>query len=115
VTPVEAQQASVRIGNPLGAEAPRGGALRLTAVPNPFHGRIALRLELGGGGPAELAVVDLGGRVVRHLETGPATSGSWTVSWDGRDDDGRAVAPGIYLARLRGPGGQVTARLARLE
>jgi hypothetical protein len=33
------------------------------------------------------------------------------VQWDGRDAAGRLVAPGVYLARLKGPRTQATHNL----
>jgi flagellar hook assembly protein FlgD len=45
-------------------------------------------------------VYDVAGRCVATVldETGQA--GVHTVHWDGRDDDGRPVASGIYFCRL---------------
>ena len=38
-------------------------------------------------------------------------AGTYTVRWDGRDDDGRELASGVYLYRLRtGEGKQVKTR-----
>jgi hypothetical protein len=37
------------------------------------------------------------------------------VTWDGRDDAGSAVAPGLYFARLEAPGFRATRRIARIE
>ena len=45
-------------------------------------------------------VHDVLGRTVRTLAQGPQPAGVHTVVWDGRDDDGRHVASGIYLGRL---------------
>jgi len=36
---------------------------------------------------------------VRTLVDAPATEGETRVAWDGKDADGRSVAPGVYLAR----------------
>jgi len=52
-------------------------------------------------GHMEVLVCDLDGYVVRHLFSGKVSSGSRSVSWDGLDDDGKAVANGAYLPVLR--------------
>ena len=42
-------------------------------------------------------------------------AGEHTVQWDGRDDAGRAVASGVYLARLRAHNVVRTRRLVLLR
>jgi flagellar hook assembly protein FlgD len=49
----------------------------------------------------ELRIYNLLGQVVRTLQQAPAPAGYHQVLWDGRDDQGRLVAGGIYLYRLR--------------
>ena len=54
-------------------------------------------------GPPRLTVRihDLSGRVVRDLtRVPPQTSGRHQFPWDGRDDSGALVAPGVYAARV---------------
>jgi flagellar hook assembly protein FlgD len=47
-------------------------------------------------------VHDAAGRLVRTLLADePRDRGRHRVRWDGRDQGGRAVAAGIYLARLQ--------------
>ena len=46
-----------------------------------------------------MSIHDLDGRLVRRLEE-LASSGRLTVEWDGRDESGEYVLPGIYLYRL---------------
>ena len=48
-----------------------------------------------------IQVFDLGGDVVRGLSDRRGDiSGRHTISWDGREDSGRMVSPGIYLVRI---------------
>ena len=48
----------------------------------------------------KLSVFDPLGRQVRALVKGPLPAGLHQLSWDGRDDAGRAVGSGVYLLRL---------------
>jgi hypothetical protein len=70
--------------------------LALAAHPNPSRG--AVRIEFSKVPPtaAHLDVYDLGGRRVRALvrATGP------TSTWNGLDEFGRTVPPGVYFIRL---------------
>lgn len=48
-----------------------------------------------------LSVYDLTGRLVRTLVNGPKEAGTHSALWDGRNDRGKQVAPGIYFYRLQ--------------
>ena len=50
--------------------------------------------------PVELTVYDLAGRQVRDLQSTDRLNGPQRVLWDGRDDSGAMVAPGLYMLRL---------------
>lgn len=65
-------------------------------------------------GPQELKVFDPAGRAVRRLDSGFRSAGTRSVSWDGRDDAGRKVAPGIYRIRFEAAGRTASAALVRL-
>jgi len=73
-------------------------------VPNPFNPRTVLPLRLATAQSVELSVLDVRGRVVRVLHSGPLSAGEHRFGWDGRDAQGRGVAAGVYLARVRGSG-----------
>ncbi|MCB1151316.1 hypothetical protein KDK88_07185 [bacterium] len=82
------------------------------ARPNPFNPATELRLEVPREGRVVLTIHDARGAVVRTLHDGSLSAGSHAVRWDGRADDGRAVASGAYFARARLAGGGVsTAKL----
>jgi hypothetical protein len=75
-------------------------------VPNPFNPRTTLRFELTAGATVELAVFDVSGRRIATLAAGHRATGRHEAVWQGRDDDGRSVPSGVYLARLRVDGPQ---------
>ena len=45
-------------------------------------------------------IYDTRGARVRSLYTGPMSSGTQVLVWDGRDRGGRAAASGVYLVRV---------------
>jgi len=57
----------------------------------------------------ELALYNLAGQKVVTLANGYREAGRHTARWDGRDDQGRALASGVYLYRLQA-GAQVETR-----
>ncbi len=82
-------------------DAPAAAALSLSAAPNPFNPRITLRWSQPSPGPVDLAVYDVRGMLVRRLVEGERPAGAGEVAWDGCDGQGRGLAAGTYLARLR--------------
>ena len=52
--------------------------------------------------PVEVEICDLSGRRVRLLsERRLTTTGAYSVAWDGTDESGNLVPPGVYAARIR--------------
>ena len=59
-------------------------------------------VRVADGSPVDLRIHDLGGRLLRRIvEHGSSSAGLYEITWDGLDDNGLVVPPGIYLARLR--------------
>ena len=79
--------------------------------PNPFNSATTIRYALAERREAELAIFNLTGQQVATLVDGVREAGTYTIRWDGRDDNGRELASGIYLYRLHvGDGKQVETR-----
>ncbi len=93
-----------------GVGVPNVFALRGNA-PNPFNPSTRVTFSLAKQGPAVIDVLDLQGRLVRTLLSDTVAAGERTVEWDGRDDAGRPVASGAYLARLRADGQVATHKM----
>jgi flagellar hook capping protein FlgD len=88
----------------------------LAAWPDPFVHSTSLWLDLGRTGTADLRIVDAAGRVVRVLAGGTSFgAGPRSLVWDGMNDRGQEVAPGVYWAVLRWAGGGDRRRLVKLD
>jgi hypothetical protein len=82
-------------------DVPARYALHANA-PNPFNPTTQIRYDVPVEGEAVIIrVFDVAGRQVRTLVEGPQSAGAKSVTWNGRDDRGRAVASGIYFYRMR--------------
>jgi hypothetical protein len=91
-------------------------ALELTRPwPNPARSSAHLGFALPRAGALRLDVLDLQGRRVRTLANGRYEAGRYALAWDLRDDAGRPVAPGVYLARLSGDTAAQTRRFVVLH
>jgi glutamine cyclotransferase len=82
------------------------GMVRLAQnSPNPFKPSTTVHFTLPAGSGAShrvrLAVHDVSGRTVRTLIDSDLPPGEHNAFWDGTDDRGRRVAPGVFLCVLR--------------
>jgi hypothetical protein len=73
-------------------------------APNPFTGYSSIRFDLpaapGGTWPVDVSVYNVAGRRVRTLVSGPLAAGRHAYPWDGRDDGGVRLSPGVYFLRI---------------
>jgi hypothetical protein len=91
------------------------GVVLEPARPNPFASGTALRFGLPSSQPVTLAVYDAAGRAVRTILRGEQPAGYQVVSWDGRDDAGRALPAGAYFAKLDAEGRSLTGRVLHVR
>ncbi len=72
----------------------------LAAGPNPFNPQTEIRFGLPHEALAMLAVYDLRGARIAELVHEVLPAGHHSATWTGRDGSDRAVASGVYIARL---------------
>ncbi|MFI5372943.1 MAG: FlgD immunoglobulin-like domain containing protein, partial [Candidatus Eisenbacteria bacterium] len=72
--------------------------------PDPARESVTLSFTLARAGETRLEVFDLAGRRMRRLVGGTMMAGPHETGWNLRDETGRAVPAGVYLARLVAPG-----------
>lgn len=70
------------------------------ARPNPCVRSTSIAFALPQAADVRLGVYDVRGRRVRELVATTVAPGRHTVDWTGADDDGRALANGIYFVRF---------------
>lgn len=90
-------------------------ALALRAAPSPFAEATSVSLTMPRAAHADVQVYAIDGRVVRRLAGGPLAAGAHTLRWDGRDANGLAAPPGLYLLRARAGDEAVTQRVIKLR
>jgi hypothetical protein len=71
--------------------------------PNPARAGATFAIDAARAGKQELVIRDLQGRTIRVLERGLFPKGSRVAHWDGRNELGARVRPGIYLGSLQAP------------
>ncbi len=84
--------------------------------PNPFGLATTLAYDLPEPTRVSLRIFGASGRVVRTLLDGTSRqAGRHAVSWDGRDDNGRSVASGVYFLRVEAYGSVLTEPMVLLR
>jgi hypothetical protein len=83
----------------------RGGVTVTNNVIRPDNGQAAfVNYTVSSDGPVTILVFDFSGSVVNALHNGRQGPGHYSVTWDGKNRGGHAVARGIYFIRVVGPG-----------
>ncbi len=89
----------------LAALTPKETAL-LPNYPNPFNPETWIPYHLARGAEVTITIYDTKGTPVRRLALGNQAAGHYAergkaAYWDGRNEDGEAVASGIYMYQFR--------------
>ncbi len=71
------------------------------ALPNPTQGRMSIFYAVPSpGSHVGIQVFDVRGRLAASLVDEAKIPGRYTTTWDGRDQNGTLVSPGIYFIRM---------------
>lgn len=85
------------------------------ASPNPFRPNTTLQLDLARSAKVLVEIMDPAGRKVRTLRDGSLEGGTHRMVWDGRDEEGKEAASGLYFARVRAAGLEQVGRLVLIR
>ena len=85
---------------PAAAPASAPAARLLGGRPNPFNPRTTISFALAEERHVTIAVFDLAGRRIATITDRIYGPGIGSVTWEGRNDAGRAVPSGTYVARM---------------
>ncbi len=83
--------------------------------PNPFNAGTHIAYRLATPGQVRLEIYNVLGQPVRTLVDQVQPAGIHEVHWDARDQQGTALASGVYLTRLHHSGGVHSLRLLFLR
>ena len=88
---------------------------RLKVYPNPFNPNTTISIELNGKKSVRVEIVDLLGKKVKLLFNGILQSGVQLLKWDGRNEYGLQVSPGIYFGIVKSDYSQEIIKLIMLK
>jgi hypothetical protein len=84
--------------------------------PGPLSAPVNIPIDVPPAGPgsAYLQIVDGGGHLIRRIDLSSIGAGAQTVTWDGRNQSGLLVSPGVYTAWLRGGDAAKSLKIVRV-
>ena len=83
--------------------------------PNPFNPTTDIAFSLDKSAEVNLSIYNMLGQKVRTLVNGTRPSGMHVLQWDGRDENGRNLATGIYLYTLTSGSTSITKKMALMK
>ena len=98
----------------LQGQLPRNYTL-LPNVPNPFNPITSIRFTVPVAAPVSVHIFDEAGQRIRTLLQKSLPAGAHAFTWDGRDEQGHAAGSGVYIARMAGPGFQLSRKMTLLK
>ncbi len=72
--------------------------------PNPFSTSTAIPYQLNKQSNVRVTIYDVLGREIRSFNAGIQSAGVYGILWDGKNQLGRIVTPGVYFYRLQAEG-----------
>lgn len=83
--------------------------------PNPFNPETTISFSLSKVSTVRLDIYNLKGQVVKTLVNGELTRGDHKLVWNGKDNNGRDVASGVYLYKLQTEGYSRTLKMMMMK
>ncbi len=74
---------------------------KIKLFPNPFSSSITIEFSTHNKGHISLKIYDITGKLVKTLANGMYEVSSYRMKWNGMNENGVKVAPGIYYCKLK--------------
>lgn len=85
---------------PRALDAGQASLVSATVHPNPFTSGTTFELTMPREGDVKIVVYNIRGEAVKILLDGYKPKGVYDVPWNGRDEAGQPVVPGVYVCVL---------------
>lgn len=71
--------------------------------PNPFNPITSIKFDLPKATNVNMIIYDMLGKEVKTLVSGRKNAGSYSIAWDGRNNNGQLVTSGLYFCQFITP------------
>ncbi len=92
----------------------KNNIMKIDVSPNPFAKKTFIRYRIADGRP-QLKIYNASGRLIRSFSLATCSSLLTTIAWDGKDDSGQNVAPGVYIYRFDVGPNVLTGKVIKLK
>lgn len=69
--------------------------------PNPFNPVANIAYVLAAPSDVSISIYNMRGQQVRNFQRNNVAAGSWNLTWDGKDQNGRELPSGVYYFRMQ--------------
>jgi len=83
--------------------------------PNPFNPSTTVAYDLPSEASVSIVIYDALGQEVRRLVSDTKSAGRYTIQWDARDNLGRGVGSGVYIAKVEAGAFSATQKMLLLK
>jgi hypothetical protein len=87
----------------------------MSTYPNPFSSNSNIEYYLPKDSEVSIDIMNVKGQKVNSIVSGFKTMGVHTVNWDGKDKNGKAVSNGIYFAKMKYQGKQISQKMIYMK
>ncbi|HEC77592.1 MAG TPA: T9SS type A sorting domain-containing protein [candidate division WOR-3 bacterium] len=87
----------------------------IKSSPNPFSVKTVIRYSIPRTGRVKFSIYDISGKRVKVLKDEVCAPSDYSVCWDGADEHGEELPPGIYFCRLKTAESSITEKLIKTE
>ncbi|MGB2990467.1 MAG: FlgD immunoglobulin-like domain containing protein, partial [Candidatus Zixiibacteriota bacterium] len=74
--------------------------IQAQSYPNPFNPETQIAYTLSVSENVRIQIYNVAGQLIRSYDLGYQPAGTYSVSWDGRNESGDITASGVYLYRI---------------
>jgi len=71
-----------------------------TIFPNPFNPYTSIRIGVETDARTQINIYNIRGQIVRRLMDKNLQKGTWTITWNGNDDNNNSCSSGLYFMRM---------------
>lgn len=100
---MESDPSNIVVYQPVGSEdTPILQTQLVGNYPNPFNPSTTIAFSLAqGGDKTKISIYNLKGQKVKNLLNEELPAGDYSIFWDGKDEQGKPVASGIYFYKMK--------------
>jgi DNA-binding transcriptional regulator YhcF (GntR family) len=85
------------------------------SYPNPFNPETQIDYTLSVSEKVQIQIYNITGQLIRTFDQGYQPAGSYSLRWDGRNENGDPAASGVYLYRIEAGPYTLTNRMVLLK